>query len=181
VTAPADVWVDLTGKEIAERRTALAEAAALAGARAAEEQAELDAIFAPDEEEQDWQERALCAQTDPEAFFPEKGGSTREAKKICGGCEVRSECLEYALAHDERFGIWGGLSERERRRLRRRALSPDDAPPEPPAQVKMCRSGTHEMAGDNVRVLADGTRRCKKCVSQANARAYVRRTATAGG
>ena len=66
-----------------------------------------------------WQDRALCAQTDPEAFFPEKGGSTREAKKICLGCEVRHECLEYALAHDERFGIWGGLSERERRRLKR--------------------------------------------------------------
>ena len=73
-------------------------------------------------EEQTWQERALCAQTDPEAFFPEKGGSTREAKKICTGCEVRSECLEYALAHDERFGIWGGLSERERRRLKKRAV-----------------------------------------------------------
>ncbi|RAU90788.1 WhiB family transcriptional regulator [Mycolicibacter senuensis] len=66
-----------------------------------------------------WQDRALCAQTDPEAFFPEKGGSTREAKKICQRCSVRSECLEYALAHDERFGIWGGLSERERRRLKR--------------------------------------------------------------
>ena len=74
----------------------------------------------PDEpDENDWQERALCAQTDPEAFFPEKGGSTREAKRICSGCDVRAECLEYALTHDERFGIWGGLSERERRRLRR--------------------------------------------------------------
>jgi WhiB family redox-sensing transcriptional regulator len=71
-------------------------------------------------EEYDWQERALCAQTDPEAFFPEKGGSTREAKRICQGCEVRSECLEYALQHDERFGIWGGLSERERRKLKKR-------------------------------------------------------------
>ena len=70
----------------------------------------------------DWQEQALCAQTDPEAFFPEKGGSTREAKRICSGCEVKSECLEYALQHDERFGIWGGLSERERRRLKRRAV-----------------------------------------------------------
>jgi WhiB family redox-sensing transcriptional regulator len=70
----------------------------------------------------EWQERALCAQTDPEAFFPEKGGSTREAKQICAGCEVRAECLEYALAFDERFGIWGGLSERERRRLKRRAV-----------------------------------------------------------
>ncbi len=74
-----------------------------------------------DPDEQGWQENALCAETDPEAFFPEKGGSTREAKKICTGCEVRAECLEYALANDERFGIWGGLSERERRRLRRRA------------------------------------------------------------
>ncbi|MGZ8749825.1 MAG: WhiB family transcriptional regulator [Pseudonocardia sp.] len=73
-------------------------------------------------EEPDWQERALCAQTDPEAFFPEKGGSTREAKRICSGCDVRAECLEYALAADERFGIWGGLSERERRRLRRAAV-----------------------------------------------------------
>jgi WhiB family transcriptional regulator, redox-sensing transcriptional regulator len=72
--------------------------------------------------QQDWQERALCAQTDPEAFFPEKGGSTREAKRICAGCEVRAECLEYALAFDERFGIWGGLSERERRRLKRGAV-----------------------------------------------------------
>ena len=70
----------------------------------------------------DWQERALCAQTDPEAFFPEKGGSTREAKRICSGCDVRAECLDYALTHDERFGIWGGLSERERRRLRRPAI-----------------------------------------------------------
>ena len=68
-----------------------------------------------------WQEQALCAQTDPEAFFPEKGGSTREAKRICVGCEVKGECLEYALEQDERFGIWGGLSERERRRLKRAA------------------------------------------------------------
>src|SRR5690625_1754410 len=70
-------------------------------------------------DEEDWQERALFAQTDPEAFFPEKGGSAREAKRICQSCEVRQQCLEYALANDERFGIWGGLSERERRRLKK--------------------------------------------------------------
>ena len=77
----------------------------------------------PDTEENPlaWQTDSLCAQTDPEAFFPEKGGSTREAKKICGSCEVRNNCLEYALENDERFGIWGGLSERERRKLRKRA------------------------------------------------------------
>ena len=73
-------------------------------------------------DEAGWQERALCAQTDPEAFFPEKGGSTREAKKVCLTCEVRGECLEYALMNDERFGIWGGLSERERRKLKKRAV-----------------------------------------------------------
>jgi WhiB family transcriptional regulator, redox-sensing transcriptional regulator len=73
------------------------------------------------DEDRGWQSRALCAQTDPESFFPEKGGSTREAKKICLNCEVRSDCLSYALANDERFGIWGGLSERERRRLKRAA------------------------------------------------------------
>lgn len=82
---------------------------------------DLTDIFDP-AEPPEWQERALCAQTDPEAFFPEKGGSTREAKRICQGCEVKAECLEYALAHDERFGIWGGLSERERRKLKKRAV-----------------------------------------------------------
>jgi WhiB family redox-sensing transcriptional regulator len=69
-----------------------------------------------------WQSDSLCAQTDPEAFFPEKGGSTRDAKRICQSCEVKAQCLEYALQNDERFGIWGGLSERERRKLRKRAV-----------------------------------------------------------
>lgn len=68
-----------------------------------------------------WQADALCAQTDPEAFFPEKGGSTRDAKRICASCDVRDRCLSYALQNDERFGIWGGLSERERRKIKRRA------------------------------------------------------------
>ena len=56
---------------------------------------------------------------DPDLFFPERGASTREAKEVCRGCVVREDCLEYALANGEKFGIWGGLSERERRRLRR--------------------------------------------------------------
>lgn len=88
------------------------------------ELAEVLPLFADDEDTGvlSWQERALCAQTDPEAFFPEKGGSTREAKKVCSSCDVRAECLEYALANDERFGIWGGLSERERRKLKRRVI-----------------------------------------------------------
>jgi WhiB family transcriptional regulator, redox-sensing transcriptional regulator len=83
---------------------------------------EFDVLDMQDTDELTWQERALCAQTDPESFFPEKGGSTREAKKVCLSCEVRAECLEYALQHDERFGIWGGMSERERRKLKKRAV-----------------------------------------------------------
>lgn len=70
------------------------------------------------DEDPGWRDKALCAQTDPELFFPEKGGSTRESKRVCMGCSVKDECLEYALANDERFGVWGGLSERERRRLK---------------------------------------------------------------
>lgn len=77
-----------------------------------------EASFA--EEDMEWQKSALCAETDPEAFHPEKGGSTREAKKVCGRCDVRSQCLQSALDNDERFGVWGGLSERERRQLRKK-------------------------------------------------------------
>lgn len=76
-------------------------------------------VCAPTVDDDDWKDEGLCAQTDPEAFFPEKGGSTRDAKSICRGCDVRHECLWTALETKERFGIWGGLSERERRSLLR--------------------------------------------------------------
>lgn len=67
----------------------------------------------------DWQQEALCAQTGADFFFPEPGSSVREAKRICGMCPIRSACLEWALDNDERFGVWGGLSEKERLELRR--------------------------------------------------------------
>ena len=71
-----------------------------------------------------WQDAANCLGVDPDLFFPERGASTREAKEVCRGCVVREDCLEYALDNGEKFGIWGGMSERERRRLRRqRALA----------------------------------------------------------
>lgn len=66
-----------------------------------------------------WQEQGLCAQVDNDAFFVEKGGSTRDAVRICIGCDVREKCLQYALDQDERFGVWGGLTERQRRKLKR--------------------------------------------------------------
>jgi WhiB family redox-sensing transcriptional regulator len=76
----------------------------------------------------DWMRDALCAEVDSEIFYPEKGGSTREAKSICAECLVRAECLDYALATGQRFGIWGMRSERERRRLL--GLPDDDEPEE---------------------------------------------------
>jgi len=81
-----------------------------------------NAVNEPDETS--WQMEANCLGVDPDLFFPERGASTKEAKAVCRGCVVREECLEYALANGEKFGIWGGLSERERRRIRRqRALA----------------------------------------------------------
>lgn len=76
----------------------------------------------------EWQNRANCMGVDPDLFFPERGASTREAKAVCHGCVVRDECLDYALANGEKFGIWGGLSERERRRLRRERIACQGAP-----------------------------------------------------
>ena len=74
-------------------------------------------------EEASWQLEANCLGVDPDLFFPERGASTKEAKAVCKGCVVREDCLEFALQNGEKFGIWGGLSERERRRIRRqRAL-----------------------------------------------------------
>jgi len=72
-----------------------------------------------DPDDHAWQDHANCLGVDPDLFFPERGASTREAKEVCRGCEVRHDCLEFALQNGEKFGIWGGLSERERRRIRR--------------------------------------------------------------
>ena len=71
----------------------------------------------------DWRDLALCGEIGGDFWYPEKGGSTRLAKAVCRSCEVRGPCLEYALANDERFGIWGGKSERERRRLKRQSAN----------------------------------------------------------
>jgi len=65
-----------------------------------------------------WHAFANCRGCDPDLFFPQRGESTREAKAVCAGCVVREDCLADSVS--EKFGIWGGLSERERRRIRRR-------------------------------------------------------------
>lgn len=66
-----------------------------------------------------WQDYANCRGADADLFFPERGASTRKAKAICGECQVRAQCLDFAIEVGEKFGIWGGMSERERRRVRR--------------------------------------------------------------
>lgn len=67
-----------------------------------------------------WQRHAACCGVNPDVFYVALGGSTKIARAICASCEVQSECLAYALANREAFGVWGGTSERERRRFRRR-------------------------------------------------------------
>ena len=76
-------------------------------------------------DDQPWRIDAICAQTDPESFYPEKSGSTRDAKAVCASCTVSAECLDYAIDNDERFGIWGGLSERERRQIKKALSQPN--------------------------------------------------------
>ena len=66
-----------------------------------------------------WQDRGACRGVDPGLFFPARGESLAAARAVCAGCPVRRECLEHALAQPEKFGVWGGTSERERRVLRR--------------------------------------------------------------
>ena len=82
----------------------------------------------------DWRERAECRGLDPELFFPERGASLDEAWAICRRCEVQSECLVDALRGYDKFGVWGGLSERERRRLRHRLRADGLITPPPPRE-----------------------------------------------
>jgi WhiB family transcriptional regulator, redox-sensing transcriptional regulator len=90
-----------------------------------------------------WRDLALCAQVDPELFFPEKGESSRPAKRVCVACVVRAECLQEALDRGERFGVWGGLSERERRDLAARLAGQ-------PRQVRRCPAHGEELSGGPV-------------------------------
>jgi WhiB family redox-sensing transcriptional regulator len=72
-----------------------------------------------------WMDEALCAQTDPDMFFPEKGGSARSAKRVCASCDVREQCLDYALATGQTEGVWGGLTPRQRRATGRFIAQPN--------------------------------------------------------
>lgn len=68
---------------------------------------------------QDWRQHGKCRGVDPEVFYPVNEDDAAQAKAICDSCPVRQPCLEWALTDRERYGVWGGLTERERRRLLR--------------------------------------------------------------
>ena len=76
----------------------------------------------PGPADREWMERAACRGSDPTIFFPEVGGNDHAdpAKAICAQCRVQPQCLEYALANRERYGIFGGYSEKERRQIIRK-------------------------------------------------------------
>jgi WhiB family redox-sensing transcriptional regulator len=113
--------------------------------------------------EMSWADQALCAETWPDAFFPEKGDSTREAKAVCCRCDVRTQCLAYALEHSAPedvgwWGVWGGLSAQERRAL----LLKRGQPVPQPKPAARCRKGLHFRTRFNTRIDGGATR-CKDC------------------
>ncbi|HXN61398.1 MAG TPA: WhiB family transcriptional regulator [Acidimicrobiales bacterium] len=74
-------------------------------------------LFAP---RPDWYDDALCHGLDAELFHPGRGDPVQQVKAVCSECPVREQCLDYALETRQKFGIWGGKSERERRDIRHR-------------------------------------------------------------
>jgi WhiB family redox-sensing transcriptional regulator len=130
-------------------------------------------------EDLEWQDDALCAQTDPDSFYPDKGSPSRPAKTICRRCPVITECLAYALKHGERYGVWGGLSERERRKLR---ASPGQGARVDLVDMGLCQRGLHDFSGTNIVVSRDGFRRCLPCrrLGDAERNAARRRAAQTG-
>lgn len=107
-----------------------------------------------------WWGHALCSQTDPDLFFPKNGdsGAARAARRICARCPVLEPCRDWALRQPNLAGIWGGMSERERRR-ERVGLGLED--------TRLRKAGLHELAGDNLLVRSSG-RRCRACVNKQN-------------
>ena len=108
----------------------------------------------------EWMRDGLCAQTDPDAFHPDQNTPVKPAKAVCAGCPVLAECRSYALETDQRFGVWGGLSARQRQRIRSRAARTDSTRPDahPTKNVRRVgapntqQSGENPMVGNGIRV-----------------------------
>lgn len=85
----------------------------------------IEPLPASEEVTDEWMKYGACATTDPDLFFPEIPGTlNRQARDVCAHCDVREQCLAYALENDERYGIWGGLSPNQRSRLRNSTTNP---------------------------------------------------------
>ena len=105
---------------------------------AAVEEAVDDSLPSPDHHTPSWMDHARCRTLSPSEFFPSDGVGVEVAKRVCAECPVKSECLEYALTYRIDHGVWGGASERERRRiLRRRRVDSGRAPALQPVSVEI--------------------------------------------
>lgn len=118
---------------------------------------------------QDWKQHAACRGMDASLFFPERGDTApvRAAQAVCRTCPVAEECLSYAMALNEKFGIWGGTSERQRRAMRRTGTR------------RVVQQLTHGTNGGYIRHIALGTTPCESCriAHNDNARLYKQRMA----
>lgn len=99
----------------------------------------------------EWMEHAACRGVDPDLFFPARGEDQDAVKAICAACPVRFDCLDYAMVNSEKFGVWGGLSEKQRRALRRHGR------PTPPQIV-------HGTNGGHRAHLRRGEQPCVDCL-----------------
>ena len=129
-----------------------------------------------------WTLSAVCAQIDPEIFFPLPGSNGALAKRICGTCPVRSECLDAALEVREEFGVWGGTNVTDRLRMLQDIHGPDFRWPSENSgsmvgnDAKTCRKGHDLTAEGNILVVAGGDSRCKRCKVIGDAAHRLRRT-----
>ena len=122
-----------------------------------------------DDTSEDWRSRALCASVDPERWFPEKGGDPTPAQAICAVCPVREQCLAYALANNETFGVWGGVTAKGRMEIARSRRTANLA--------THCKQD-HEFTPENT-LIKQGFRRCRTCANEWG-REYQRKQREAG-
>jgi len=128
--------------------------------------------------ETEWMMRAACRGMDAAMFFPEKGENAGDAKTVCEGCPVRAECLELALVKREQFGVWGGLSEKDRRLIRGQRARQARTVRCQGCRLPMVVVPARADGMGPVRSLCDDCRRERRRALRRQQQALVRRTAT---
>jgi WhiB family redox-sensing transcriptional regulator len=107
--------------------------------------ASLGEVVGIDVQATEWMRDGLCAQTDPDAFHPDENVSVKPAKAVCAVCPVVAQCRSYALETDQRFGVWGGLSARERQQISK-STRPDAHPAK---NVRRVGAPNTQQSGEN--------------------------------